>query len=154
MREPKAVITNIIGKGTSINGKLKVEGSIHIDGIVDGNIEITESIIIGKSGIVNGEIHTKDGLIGGKINGNLFANGRLEFKSGSILIGDMRCKQLVIEEGVIFDGNCKMRGDTSSEKAATEAKQLIKSTTPIFTPRSHESKSQPSPEGMLPKAEK
>ena len=112
MREPKSGITNIIGKGTSINGKVKVLGSIHVDGTIDGNIDVSESLIIGKSGKVKGEIHTKDCLIGGKVDGNISSDEKVEFQSGSSLKGDIRCKRLVIEEGVVFDGNCIM-----SEKA-------------------------------------
>ena len=108
MKEPRGGITNILGKGTRINGKLKVEGSIHVDGVVEGNINISESLIIGKSGRVQGEIHTKDCLSGGKIEGNMQADGRVEFKSGASLKGDLKCKQLLIEEGVVFDGNCEM----------------------------------------------
>lgn len=115
MREPKTGITNIIGKGTSFDGKLKVEGSVRIDGVVKGNVETTESIIIGKSGSVCGDVRTKDGFISGKVEGNIYASGRLEFQSGSRLSGDISCKRLVIEEGVIFDGSCSM-----SEKAEPE----------------------------------
>jgi len=133
MREPKAGITNIIGKGAEVNGKLKIEGSIHIDGMVEGNIETTDFLIIGKSGVVRGEIRTKDGLIGGKVDGNIFASGRLEFQSGSKLKGDMRCKQLVIEEGVSFDGNCAM-----SEKPTQEVPKS--DTIHRMTQKSHNSK--------------
>lgn len=108
MREPKSGITNIIGKGARINGRLKVEGSVHVDGIIEGTVEVSESLIIGKSGRVQGEIHTRDCFSSGKIDGNLYSDGKVEFKSGAVLKGDLSCKQLVIEEGVIFDGNCKM----------------------------------------------
>lgn len=108
MKEPRGGITNILSKGTRINGKLKVEGSIHIDGTVEGNIDVTESLIIGKTGRIQGEIHTRDCFSGGRIEGNLYSDGRVEFKSGAMLKGDLKCKQLVIEEGVIFDGTCKM----------------------------------------------
>ncbi|MCK4352451.1 polymer-forming cytoskeletal protein [candidate division WOR-3 bacterium] len=125
MREPRGGITNIIGKGTYITGKIKVEGSIRIDGVIKGNAEITDSIIIGKSGTVHGDIHTKDALIGGKIEGNIFATGKLEFQSGSKLKGDMKCKQLTIEEGVIFDGSCEMSEKASLQKEFV-AESLIK----------------------------
>lgn len=114
MREPGREITSIIGKGTSINGRLKIEGSIRIDGTVEGNIEATGSVIIGKSGSIKGEIRTKDILVGGMVDGKVFANNRLEFQTGSKLTGDIKCKQLVISEGVIFDGTCLM----SEEKGA------------------------------------
>ena len=108
MKEPKSGVTNILGKGTKINGKLKVEGSVHIDGIIEGNVEISELLIIGKSGRIQGEIHTRDCFSGGKIEGNLYSDGRVEFKTGASLKGDLKCKHLIVEEGVVFDGSCKM----------------------------------------------
>ena len=119
MKEPRSGITNIIGKGTSINGKVKVLGSIHVDGTIDGNVDVSESLIIGKSGKIKGEIHTKDCLIGGKVDGNISSDERVEFQSGASLKGDIRCKRLIIEEGVQFDGNCIM-----SEKTLTEKKSI------------------------------
>lgn len=108
MKEQRAGITNIIGKGTIVNGKFKVAGSIHIDGTIEGNVEVTESLIIGKSGKVRGEVIAKNCVIGGKVEGSLFTEEKAEFQSGAILHGDIKCKRLVIEEGVVFDGNCKM----------------------------------------------
>jgi cytoskeletal protein CcmA (bactofilin family) len=108
VKEPKTGIRNILSKGVKINGKLKIEGSIHIDGELEGRIEVSELLIVGKTGKIQGEIYTKDCLISGRIEGNLYCTGKVEFKAGAILKGDLSCKQLIIEEGVIFDGNCKM----------------------------------------------
>lgn len=117
MKEPRGGITNIIGIGTVLNGRLKVEGSIRIDGTVEGNIDVAEAIIIGKTGKVRGDIHAKECLVGGNIDGNLSINGRAEFQMASRLKGDIRCKQLVIEEGVVFDGNCLMSDKDLSSKS-------------------------------------
>ncbi|MFA5033863.1 MAG: polymer-forming cytoskeletal protein [bacterium] len=108
MKEPRATITNIIGVGTIVNGRLKVEGSIRVDGTVEGNLDVTEAIIIGKTGKVRGDIHAKEFMLAGSIDGNIFIGGRAEFGTGSRLKGDIKCKQLIIEEGVMFDGNCSM----------------------------------------------
>lgn len=108
MKDLKGRITNIISKGTKVNGKIRVEGSIHVDGIVEGNIEVTEALIVGKTGRIQGEIRTKDCFSGGRMEGNLYSDGKVEFKAGAILKGDIKCRHLIIEEGVTFDGNCRM----------------------------------------------
>ncbi len=129
MKESRSGITNIIGKGTSINGKVKVQGSIHVDGVIDGNVDVSESLIIGKSGKVEGEIHAKDCLVGGKVKGNIISDEKVEFQSGASLKGDIKCKRLVIEEGVLFDGNCIMsdKTNTSTEKKSTRMGTLLPS---------------------------
>ena len=116
MKEPRGGITNIIGHGTAIKGDLKVEGSIRIDGTLNGNITVSDTLIVGKTGEIIGEVRTKDTLIGGKIEGSLIVGERAEFQTGSRLKGDIKCKLLVIEEGVIFDGTCAMETGTETKE--------------------------------------
>lgn len=127
MKEPRGGITNIIGHGTVIKGDLKVEGSIRMDGILNGNITVSEALIIGKSGEITGEVRTKDTLVGGKIEGNLIVEERAEFQSGSKLKGDLKCKSLVIEEGVVFDGTCAMERGTENKALSALKKPVFKS---------------------------
>ncbi len=113
-------ITNIIGKGAFLNGKLKIAGSIRIDGKVDGEIDVSDSLIVGKGSEIKGNIKAKNSIIGGKIIGDIYTQGKIEFQSGSRIKGNIYCKSLVIEEGVNFDGSCSM----SEEKSETPS--LIK----------------------------
>ncbi len=101
-------IDTIIGKETMFSGNLRSNGSIRIDGSVQGDIEVKEGIFAGKGSLIKGNIKCKSGVIGGKIEGNILANELLEFQSGAQITGDITCKGLIIQSGVIFDGNCQM----------------------------------------------
>jgi len=125
MREKEQGGMNLLGKGAFFNGELKVTGSIRIDGEFEGKMEVSESVIIGKTGRIKGTVISKDAVIGGNLEGNVDASERIELQSGSHLAGDITCRGLVVEDGVFFEGNCKMSGDkrppTVKPKAVPEA---------------------------------
>lgn len=111
MREKEQGGMNLLGKGASFNGELKVSGSIRIDGEFEGKMEVSESLILGKTGKVKGTVVSKDAVIGGNMEGDINASDRIELQTGSHLAGDIVCRGLVVEDGVFFEGNCKMSGD-------------------------------------------
>jgi cytoskeletal protein CcmA (bactofilin family) len=65
-------------------------------------------LIIGKSGIVKAEVNVKNAIIGGKLIGNIQGTNKIELQSGSHVEGDIQTARLVIDEGVFFEGSCKM----------------------------------------------
>ncbi len=105
-------IDSVVGKGTVINGDIEVSGSTKIDGTVNGSISVKDSLIIGKGSVVKGDVRCKSAIIGGKIEGNIVAQEVVEFQSSAQMLGDVICKGLIVQEGVFFEGNCKMSQKT------------------------------------------
>ena len=99
---------NLIAAGTVLEGKLRTPGSIRVDGKVIGEIVATQSISLGSSADVEGNITGKTVSIGGKIHGTILAQERLELEPKAIVRGDIRATKLVINEGAVFDGKCMM----------------------------------------------
>jgi len=98
----------IIGEGTVFEGSINVPHSVRIDGFFKGKIETTEVITIGNTGIVEADIIAKSAIIGGKVTGNLTIEDRVELETYSSLIGDLKTRDLIINEGAVFHGNCSM----------------------------------------------
>lgn len=98
----------IIGEGTIFEGTINVPHSIRIDGSFKGKIETTEVITVGNTGIVEADIIAKSAIIGGKVVGNLSVEDRVELEANSSLVGDLKTKDLIINEGAVFHGNCCM----------------------------------------------
>jgi cytoskeletal protein CcmA (bactofilin family) len=118
-------LSTILGKGASFNGKLRMEGGLRIDGDFDGNLEATGTVVVGKDGFLKGEFKVKDAVIGGKVIGNLAAQQQIELQAGAHVEGDLRCKSIIIEKDVYFDGNCKMgEGEKPAKKPAPEAEPV------------------------------
>jgi cytoskeletal protein CcmA (bactofilin family) len=105
-------VNTIIGEGTILKGDVKVEGSIQVDGEFDGTIDAADTLVIGENGKVDGDATVANAVIGGRMYGNVFASGKIELQRGSQLLGDIKTRGLVIEDGVVFQGNCQM-GDVA-----------------------------------------
>jgi cytoskeletal protein CcmA (bactofilin family) len=109
-------MNSIIGKGCVVKGTVEVkDGTLRIDGEFDGTITCPDTLVIGKDGKVKAEITVKSAVIGGNVTGNINAKDKIELQSGSRLHGDIKTSRLVIDEGVFFEGACKMSPDQKSE---------------------------------------
>jgi cytoskeletal protein CcmA (bactofilin family) len=113
-------VMNILGDGTRFKGNISVRGSLRVDGEFNGEMKITDTLIVGKGGKIKGQIKVKNCVVGGVIDGILESEERVELQANAKFDGDLICKKLVIEEGVIFDGNCLMSKSKINEKVKKE----------------------------------
>lgn len=119
-------IETLVGKETKFNGTLKVNGAVRIDGYLEGKVESKDSVVLGKDGKVKGNIKSKDIIVGGQVVGNIYASNRAEFQHGANFQGELFCKQLIIEEGVFFEGSCSMTEQKSEQKSEQKVEQQKK----------------------------
>lgn len=103
----KGLLT-MIGEGTSLEGSIVVPHSIRIDGSLKGKIETSETLTVGENGVIEADIIAKSAIIAGKVVGNLSVEDRVELESQASFIGDLKTRDLVINEGATFHGNCSM----------------------------------------------
>lgn len=105
---------NIIGAGTVIEGKLRCQGSVRIDGKLTGEISCAENVAVGPTGEVEGIVTAKNITIGGKIKGTVTASEKLVFEGNAVVRGDIRSSKLIIDEGALLDGKCTMTDSRAS----------------------------------------
>lgn len=120
-------MNSIIGKGCKVNGTIDVEdGTLRIDGDFEGNVNCPGgTLVIGKGGKVKADIKVSNAVVGGTVNGNIDAKEKIELQAGSRLEGDIKTRRLVIDEGVFFEGSCKMSPD-GKPMASTPAQPEVK----------------------------
>lgn len=99
---------NLIGKGTIINGDIQSKSDIRIDGTLKGSVKTDGKIVIGTSGIVEGDILCSNADIAGEIKAKITVSQVLSLKSTSKLNGDIVTNKLSIEPGASFSGSCSM----------------------------------------------
>jgi cytoskeletal protein CcmA (bactofilin family) len=104
-------LNTIIGKGSVVEGTVKVQSSLRVDGRIKGQVSTTDSLVIGKEGEIEGEVRVKHAIVGGRIKGKIFASGKVVLESKSAFHGELKTSKLVIEEGAIFEGVCSMTDD-------------------------------------------
>ncbi|MCI9337527.1 MAG: polymer-forming cytoskeletal protein [Lachnospiraceae bacterium] len=113
MRKNETQISTIIGMNAECAGDFMAEGAIRIDGTVNGNVTVSDTVIVGASGCINGDIDAKKVIIGGEVYGNLNVPEKVELTSTARVIGDITTNGLVIDEQAIFQGRCNMNQDAS-----------------------------------------
>lgn len=99
---------NIIRKGTQITGDVTCSGDIRIDGILKGTLISEGKVVIGSSGLVDGEVTCKNADISGAIKGKLTVKELLQLKATTNIVGDINTNKLSIEPGANFTGTCNM----------------------------------------------
>ena len=105
-------MNSIIGEGCAVKGTIDVrEGTLRIDGDFEGSVVCPGTLVVGKGGKVKADIKVNSAIIGGKMTGNIDAKEKIELQAGSRLEGDIKTTRLVIDEGVFFEGSCKMSPD-------------------------------------------
>jgi len=114
----QAEITAFLGKGTEFKGVLSFEGTIRVDGKVDGEIISKDTLIASDGAFLLGEISVGTLILSGKVVGNITAGQKVHLLAPADVQGNIKTPKLIIEEGVTFDGKCEMAG----EKKAAEQK--------------------------------
>jgi cytoskeletal protein CcmA (bactofilin family) len=99
---------NQFGQGTTINGDVSTEGDIRIDGKVTGTVTSKAKVVLGATGVVEGDIICQNAYIDGRVNGNLEVAELLLLSKTACVNGDIKIKKLVVEEGAKFNGKCSM----------------------------------------------
>ena len=113
-----------LGKGSRVEGKLTFEGSVKIDGYVEGEIQAQQAVIVGESAQINAQITADTIVVKGKVTGDITARKQVELRGPAKLTGNITTPSLVIHEGVLFEGHCSM-GGVESKVEKTDRKVAL-----------------------------
>jgi cytoskeletal protein CcmA (bactofilin family) len=108
MSKSEGKLDTVIGPDTSVKGDLHVGGSLRLDGQVEGRIDVAETFQTGPRSLLKGEVHTRDAVVAGRVEGDVYASDTVELQAGAQVIGNVSCKGLVIQRDCLFQGNCAM----------------------------------------------
>ena len=101
-------LTAFIDEGSEIEGRYTFSGTLMLNGRFKGEISTTDTLIIGEKGIMSGDIRAGQVLVGGEVVGNILGTERVELKRTARVVGDVEAPVVVVEEGVLFEGHCRM----------------------------------------------
>ena len=105
---PPDKVISIIGPGMKVVGDCDSDGAIRVEGSVVGNIRASKAVVVGKDGIVEGDIFTQDAVIAGTVKGVVRAESRLEVQATSRMEGEVIAARMQLEEGAILNGTVQM----------------------------------------------
>ncbi len=101
---------NLIGEETSLIGDITSKGDFRIDGTIEGTIKTEGRVIVGKNGVIKGNVFCSDADIEGTFSGELDAKSLLILKSTATVSGKVSIGKLMVEPGAMFNTTCTMRG--------------------------------------------
>jgi cytoskeletal protein CcmA (bactofilin family) len=120
---PTAVIS-IVGTGMTIDGDSETDGSLRIEGTIRGNVRAGKSVVIGKDGLLEGNIHTQDAVIAGRVVGAVYAESHLELQATSQISGDIQARRMHVGDGAALQGQVAVgEGVESAPRAQLSALQ-------------------------------
>ncbi len=123
-------VESLIADGVYIKGDLKAEGSIRVDGFIEGKVEIQGDVIIGQKGQIKGEIQAENLMLAGKIDGSLNCKQRCVINETGVMLGDVSCSLLSIDEGGMLHGASRMNRAGKEPEADSKEKGIQKRDNP------------------------
>ena len=105
----EGTLSGFVGGGTLVTGEATFKAMMRVDGHLSGRISSSSgTLIVGANGKVDANIEVAIAMIHGTINGDIIATQRLELGRAAKVNGYIQTPSLVIEQGAIFEGSCKM----------------------------------------------
>jgi len=117
-----------IAEGTVFTGNITASKGIKINGIIKGSVFCNGKVIVGKTGIIEGEIKCQNAEIEGVLKSAITVKELLELKATANLQGEIITGRLSVEPGASFTGSCKMGGVVKDIKEETPVGQLKEKT--------------------------
>jgi cytoskeletal protein CcmA (bactofilin family) len=111
-------LTAFIDEGSEIDGKYTFSGTVMLNGKLSGEIHSDDTLIIGEKGVVNANVRAGTVVISGELVGNVLATERVELRGTARVFGDVEAPVVVVEEGVLFEGHCRMSKGKPAEVVA------------------------------------
>lgn len=103
--------TSVIDYGCEAEGRLTFVGTVAINGKFQGDLLTADTLLLGETGEVAAEVRVGVAIISGRVKGNIAARERVELAARARVFGNIVTPVLVMQEGVIFEGQCKTNGE-------------------------------------------
>ena len=105
----EGILSGFVGHGTVLTGEATFKGMLRVDGHLSGRVSSHEgTLIVSNNGQLDANVEVAVAQIYGNVNGDIIANKRVELGRAARVSGNIQTPALVIEQGAIFEGNCRM----------------------------------------------
>jgi cytoskeletal protein CcmA (bactofilin family) len=105
----EGTLTGFVGNGTTLTGEANFKGMLRVDGALSGRVSSADgTLIVSTNGRVDANVEVAVAQIYGTVNGDITASKRIEMGRVAKVTGNIQTPALVIENGAIFEGSCRM----------------------------------------------
>jgi cytoskeletal protein CcmA (bactofilin family) len=107
----------VLGPRDSLVGTLSVEGDVHIEGSVEGEIAATGEVNVHSTGTARARIEARDIVISGAVDGSVVARDRVSIGENATLNGELQSSRLRVDEGATVNATIAMRASGDAPPA-------------------------------------
>ena len=104
---------SIIAVGMTVHGDIDSNGTVKVEGTVDGNVFTRNQVLVAKGGVVRGDLEARECVVGGAVYGSIISTDRVEVQPGATVHGDVTTKRIAVAEGAMLNGLIRM-GETAA----------------------------------------
>ncbi len=115
-------VSAFVGEGVEFKGVINYQGTVRIDGQLEGEIHTDGILIVGQSAVINAKVEAGTIICQGRIHGDIIAREKIQLMSPGVLNGSVKTPSLSMEEGVLFNGTCEMGPVTKSSSYGSKGK--------------------------------
>jgi cytoskeletal protein CcmA (bactofilin family) len=107
-RRPESHSLSIVAADMIVSGNLEAQGVVRVEGRVTGDVRAGIQILLSEGGVIEGNLHTREAVIGGEVRGSITALDRVEVQASAAVQGDVVAPRLLIQEGGRVNGSIRM----------------------------------------------
>ena len=122
-KTPTEGVISIIGADMTVEGDSETNGSLRIEGTIRGDVRAGRSVVIGKGGLLEGNIYTQDAVIAGTVVGAVYAESHLELQATSEISGEIQARRMHVEDGAALRGQVTV-GEVAVVKSTSKGGRI------------------------------
>ena len=115
-------VSAFVGEGVEFKGVISYQGTVRIDGQLEGEIHTDGVLIVGQTAVIDAKVEAGTIICQGRIIGDIIAREKVQLMSPAVLNGSVKTPSLSMEEGVLFNGICEMGPVTKSSNYGSQEK--------------------------------
>ncbi len=124
---------SVIAVGMTVRGDLDSNGTVKIEGTVEGDVSTRAQALVAKGGAVHGDLSADEIVVGGTVTGAVRARGRVEIQTGAVVEGDITTRRILVAEGATLNGMVRM-GDAAFDDPQSHAGHVGHASEPAVPP--------------------
>ena len=122
-----------IGRSLVIKGEISGGESLFVDGRIEGTVNIPEHrVTVGRNGVVTADVHAREVVIMGKVNGNIICSDRLDIRSEGAVTGDVVVARISVEDGAILKGSVQVQAAPEQKSKQPQQQKPAESPKPMM----------------------
>lgn len=116
-------VVSVVAPGMTILGDVMCDGTVRVEGKIEGSIKATKSVVVGKDGRVTGDIETQDVVVAGTVVGTVVGASRVELQETCKIEGDIRSRRIKLDEGGRIEGRLHMTAKAADGKSTASPRK-------------------------------